>query len=47
MDDMFEVYALLSSIVVLAILVYFMYREGSADSWKEISLGIKQKIRSK
>lgn len=45
MVEMLTIYALVGSIVVLGVLVYLMYKEGSADSWKEISKGAKQKIR--
>lgn len=44
--DINLIYALIGSILILCILVYLMYNEGSEDSWVQISQNARKKIRN-
>ncbi|MFH0927590.1 MAG: hypothetical protein V1822_03355 [Candidatus Micrarchaeota archaeon] len=45
--DLFSIYEIAGAIAILCALVYLMYKEGSASSWKEISKNAKEKIRAR
>ncbi len=44
--DINLIYALIGSIFILCIFVYLMYKEGSEDSWVQISQSARKKIKN-